>query len=79
MFFTLVCEHRSSKASSFKRTRTMIEKALKGEQPHDFQQKVAKAEKDLQEYKADFQRYSTLERSYSKGDTRKKDPKDNAN
>ncbi len=57
----------------------MIEKALKGEQPHDFQEKVAKAEKDLQEYKADFQRYSTLERSYSKGDTRKKDPKDNAN
>ena len=57
----------TSKASSFKRARTNIDKLLNGEAlPANFSKIVDKAELDIKDFKADMQRYRTLERGYLK-------------
>ena len=54
-------------ASSFKRTRGWMEKAVAGEPVQgDLKDKIGKAEKSLKTFKDDFQRYGALSRSYDR-------------
>ena len=54
-----------SKATSFKRTRSLIEAVLRGEKTvKDFEKTVKTSEEAVKSFKDDYQRFKTLCRSY---------------
>ena len=53
-------------ATKFRKTKNVIQKAVDGDQLHDFEGKLAAAQADVENFEQDMKKYRSLWRSYEK-------------